>query len=908
MASRKKRNVHNLPESRRDEDEDDILVFGYACKIYRDDERALYIEKGHHLIPWMGDEKFRIDRYDGRGYLHDLREHDAEGNWGGKDYPLSGEEARIEALCDEERYHDLHSSSFDRDAYEEEEIKRLNYAINQEGGYKEVGFSYDNNQYDPSQPTDEQNTAPRPPVEYEEPFEAIAELQIPSGMELPTTVKTNAIIEKTAKFVASQGNQMEIVIKAKQANNEQFNFMNYDHYLYPYYKHLCKMIKSGKYKPDEVRKRKKSGEDEEDGLSHSGYLHPSLAPKSAVPPETPVTSILNALPPGQIHGTAYAKLLGNIKKTQESGRNSPNTKSIPQKERIPKEPHIPKQEQYPTQDSSYPPLDGSYPPQDGAYPPEYNYSQGDYYDQGYHDAYRYGPSVEGPQGAYPGMPPIPGMEPVILPTNNQPPPPGTVPEKPVKEKKKTVPKIQPPPPDLQPIIDRMANYVAKNGDEFEFTVRNKRDRDKRFGFLDDDNEHHPYYLNKKHIFIEEMRKEAEKDGDTDESTDKMSLSAKGVSFSIKTKEPETVELKQKSAFKDDSSDDEERKRREKDQPHSEEEDTSANDAQSNDEEENGLHGARVVDKTQSSDTERRQAEEKLKDKLAAAAREKLAREKQDGGGQKEKQLQSERKRKAAMFLQMLKGGATEDTKEEGSSLPSSTPIGSRSNSPSLKSEMLKKIYKEKSPVLLKTSKRISRSRSRTPKKRRKRSKTPPSSYSIVRRSRSKSPLRHNKVRSRSRSKMRSRSRSKMRSRSRSRDRIKKSSRRKTRSRSRDRKSKKSKRSRSRDRKSRSKRSRSRSRSRKKKSRKRSRSKDHKRKKANSDESDVDSPVLVPDSDDDVIEVKELRLQPSAEPKADKSDSSDTGATGRSVDTALLSKVRAMLKASRQTILKEESNS
>ena len=42
-----------------DPDYSSLLVFGYGCKIFRDDERALSIEE--NLIPWMGTD-LTIDR------------------------------------------------------------------------------------------------------------------------------------------------------------------------------------------------------------------------------------------------------------------------------------------------------------------------------------------------------------------------------------------------------------------------------------------------------------------------------------------------------------------------------------------------------------------------------------------------------------------------------------------------------------------------------------------------------------------------------------------------------------------------------------------------------------------------------------------------------------------------------
>ena len=58
------------------------------------------------------------------------------------------------------------------------------------------------------------------------------------------------MIEKTASFVSNSGLQMEIVLKTKQAKNPQFDFLKYDHYLNPYYRHLTAMIRSGKYQPN----------------------------------------------------------------------------------------------------------------------------------------------------------------------------------------------------------------------------------------------------------------------------------------------------------------------------------------------------------------------------------------------------------------------------------------------------------------------------------------------------------------------------------------------------------------------------------------------------------------------------------------------------------------------------------
>ena len=62
------------------------------------------------------------------------------------------------------------------------------------------------------------------------------------------------------------------------------------------------------------------------------------------------------------------------------------------------------------------------------------------------------------------------------------------------------PQIVPPPPDILPVIDKMASYVAKNGPAFEFVVKNKADG--RFDFVHSWHQHNPYYEYKKRVYSE----------------------------------------------------------------------------------------------------------------------------------------------------------------------------------------------------------------------------------------------------------------------------------------------------------------------------------------------------------------------------------------------------------------------
>ena len=52
---------------------------------------------------------------------------------------------------------------------------------------------------------------------------------------------------------------MEVLIKAKQANNPQFAFLSMDGALHPYYKRMLEAIKTGKYNPEKQPEKEESG-------------------------------------------------------------------------------------------------------------------------------------------------------------------------------------------------------------------------------------------------------------------------------------------------------------------------------------------------------------------------------------------------------------------------------------------------------------------------------------------------------------------------------------------------------------------------------------------------------------------------------------------------------------------------
>ncbi|XP_029043060.1 splicing factor, suppressor of white-apricot homolog isoform X1 [Osmia bicornis bicornis] len=694
-----------LRKKNGEEEPQELLVFGYSCKLFRDDDKAKMIDQGKHLIPWMGDNTLKIDRYDGRGALGDLRIY--EPPTGGFDQRtiLTEEELKVEQLCDEERYRSLYNNEMEDSIHHEEEIKRLHQALDSENTYGQVGYDYneEGKTATGSKSTCDDSQSPKRSEGSQEEDQAFVpppDLEIPDGIPLPETQKLNAIITKTALFISRQGGQMEILIKAKQANNPQFSFLSIDGPLHQYYRYILDAIKSGKYNPEKQPEKEEESEPE-DGSSDQDdepYLHPSLAPSFTKIEAAPSIPSIQYKPSADC---AYSMLVNKI-----TGKPPPSKAPPQQLESTGQATATAAGYYHPVAGQGYSPFPAAAPVQ-----------------------YSHGPVIYGPNGQIQSPLQLAPINTVSSPNDSlaahvaitecQPP---LVPYGTTSQKQLSRPSFIVPPADVQIIIDKMASYVAKNGRDFEAIVKNKGDP--RFNFLELSHQYHGYYAHKLTIYegavnpkvlteeellqkqepqeekqkkLEELQKkqqrmeevqkrvkmiQAKKKCDTrmkqttttTTSTTTITTSSTGgglkqvttVSFSIKKpKEGETGVIEKRNALPLEESDEEmgSENKEGNSKPSSPQDSMEQNfltavgtmdkDAwktekkPKNEEKELVDLTDEILEDCQKEIRHNKQNEERIKDKLVAAARDKLA------ATSRERQLQLERKKKAAAFLSQI---------------------------------------------------------------------------------------------------------------------------------------------------------------------------------------------------------------------------------------------------------------
>jgi len=277
---------------------DDLLVFGYSCKLFRNDDVAMRMEGGgDFLIPWMGHAHLAIDRYDGRATMHDIRPHEAlPETEADPDYFLGPEEKMIEEMCDDERYRSL-----DDAAAAEQQTEEQDQVATRDGAA--IAFDYDS-----------------PPVQQP--------VQAPPPVQGPSLKTLASVLEKTAEFIASQGAQMEILMRAKEAANPKFQFLNPDNAYHPIYKQVLEK-KRAKFKnpylaannsQDNGQLRQLSIEEVEASLRQLQENLPSAAPGAATH---------DAADGNAKSGNAYSKLVERIKEQNKASNPATPTPSPP---------------------------------------------------------------------------------------------------------------------------------------------------------------------------------------------------------------------------------------------------------------------------------------------------------------------------------------------------------------------------------------------------------------------------------------------------------------------------------------------------------------------------------------------------------------------------------------------------
>ncbi|KAF6173266.1 hypothetical protein GIB67_026961 [Kingdonia uniflora] len=210
----------------------ELEIVGRHVLLFDDDASAAFVNSREALVDW---NSLLIDRYDVRHLLQNppspLKRRSL--------YPPSLEESQL----DQQRYLDLPQSQSPSDDDPHSSLLDNNGAQpTHKGGYHTVVFSYGN--------ADVSTGAGNLDVSgYLPPFpvpETLLQNLLSEYLQgfliyepfKPPTEKLHQIMSRTAMFVSKHGGQSEIVLRVKQGDNPTFGFLMPDHHLHPYFRFL----------------------------------------------------------------------------------------------------------------------------------------------------------------------------------------------------------------------------------------------------------------------------------------------------------------------------------------------------------------------------------------------------------------------------------------------------------------------------------------------------------------------------------------------------------------------------------------------------------------------------------------------------------------------------------------------
>ncbi|XP_064975793.1 uncharacterized protein LOC135618657 isoform X1 [Musa acuminata AAA Group] len=210
----------------------DLAVEGRHALLFDDDATAAFVNARDALVPWSGDPALLIDRYDVRHLLDRIPPRPPV-RAASRLCEVPAVDGVTSSQLDRERYLDLPLSGPDADPGGDDDARGSlsGTTKDSDGTYQAVPFSYGNtaNAVD-SKNSDSglTNSCYRPPF------------LIPERLQcnLPPTEKLHQIIARTATFVSQHGGQSEIVLRVKQGDNPTFGFLMPDHHLHEYFRFL----------------------------------------------------------------------------------------------------------------------------------------------------------------------------------------------------------------------------------------------------------------------------------------------------------------------------------------------------------------------------------------------------------------------------------------------------------------------------------------------------------------------------------------------------------------------------------------------------------------------------------------------------------------------------------------------